>query len=90
MSETAEHDSGERTVDPVLAELAEQLTRRIQAGEAIEIDHWCRLYPRWAGAIRRMVPTLRQLAGLDKAVDPDQTEDDLSRLAAGSEVEPTP
>jgi hypothetical protein len=90
MNKHPEHDSSERTVDPVLAELAEQLTRQLQAGDVIDIDRWCRQYPRWAGAIRRMLPTLRQLTRLDEVSDPAQSEDALPRLAAGADVKPTP
>ena len=54
----------EGEVDPALAELVEEVTRAVQAGEPVEIDELVARMPAHAEMLRRLLPALRQLAGL--------------------------
>ena len=53
-----------------LADLTEQVTSRLQDGKAIDLEEYGRRFPRCAGPIRRLPPTLRGLASLDRATEP--------------------
>jgi WD40 repeat protein/serine/threonine protein kinase/tetratricopeptide (TPR) repeat protein len=53
--------------DPLLPELVEQVTRRLQVGEAIDVDALVAGHPERADAIRRLMPALRELALLGSA-----------------------
>lgn len=66
MTGSREPDSGEEWDDSVLAELAEQITRKIQAGEEVDLEEYGHRYPRWAGTIRRLFPMLLRLTSLDR------------------------
>jgi serine/threonine-protein kinase len=55
-------------VDPVLAGLAEHVTRRLQSGEAVDADDYAARYPAWAGPLRGLLPTLYGLAALGRSV----------------------
>ena len=91
MTDAGELDSGELTVDPVLAKLTEQITRKLQAGEVVEFEDYARRYPRWAGPIRRLLPTLLQLSELDHATEPTRGERPSHESPAPPEAErPTP
>jgi serine/threonine protein kinase len=52
------------TLDAVLAEVAEELTRRLQAGEAVDLQAYEARYPAYAESIRRLLPALEGLANL--------------------------
>lgn len=58
-------DHGE--VDPALAALAEQITRRLESGDPVDVEEYARRYPTWAGSIRGFFPTLRQLVALGRS-----------------------
>jgi serine/threonine-protein kinase len=62
-------------LDPELAELAEEITRRLQAGDAVDLDDYGARYPEWAGPIRRLMPVLREMAELGRSVTRDQHAD---------------
>ncbi|WP_406694721.1 serine/threonine-protein kinase [Singulisphaera sp. Ch08] len=51
---------------PELAELAEEITGRLQAGEVIDLDDYAVRYPEWAVAIRHLMPILREMAALGR------------------------
>src|SRR5262245_38323726 len=51
-------------LDPALAELVEQVTRDLQAGEPVDIDELAARHPTRAEMVRRLLPALRQLARL--------------------------
>jgi serine/threonine protein kinase/tetratricopeptide (TPR) repeat protein len=51
------------------ARLVESVTRRIQAGEPVDDRSLAEEYPAWAGAIRNLLPALRGLAELGRAVE---------------------
>jgi hypothetical protein len=73
MTDGSDPDAGEETVALAmseLAELTEQITRRLQDGEAVDLEEYARRFPRCAGPIRRLLPTLRGLAALDRASEP--------------------
>jgi hypothetical protein len=58
--------------DPVFLELAEQVTRRLQAGELVDAGDYVRSYPQWAGTIRKLLPTMHDLVDYARAVDRDR------------------
>jgi serine/threonine protein kinase len=50
--------------DPVLAELVEELTNQLHAGEAVDLDTLAARHPEQAGAVRELFPALEMLAHL--------------------------
>jgi hypothetical protein len=48
-------------LDPVLLELTEQITARLQAGEPVDAADYVERYPQWALAIRKLLPTMNNL-----------------------------
>src|SRR6185312_6645964 len=55
-------------LDPALADLAEEITARLQAGEPFDPDDYEARHPQWAGQIRRMLPILQEMAELARSV----------------------
>jgi hypothetical protein len=60
-------DLGE--LDEEFARLVESVTRRIQAGETVDDRRLAEDYPAWAGTLRNLLPALRGLAELGRAVE---------------------
>jgi hypothetical protein len=65
--------------DPALAEAVEELTARLKAGEAVDLDAWLAERPVYADELRRLFPMLRLLAELSRsgeasapAIPPDE------------------
>ena len=65
--------------DPALAEVVEELTARLKAGEAVDLDAWLAERPVYADELRRLFPMLRLLAELSRsgeasapAISPDE------------------
>jgi hypothetical protein len=54
-----------------LADLADLLARRIQAGEQVEVEDYIRRYPGWDEAIRKLMPAIRDLAALGRTMAGD-------------------
>jgi hypothetical protein len=69
MNDQEEHVLAGNDPDPVFLELAEQVTQRLQAGEPVDAGDYFRSYPQWAGAIRKLLPTLHDLADYGRAID---------------------
>jgi eukaryotic-like serine/threonine-protein kinase len=57
-------------VDPVLAELVEEFTGRLQAGEALDAEGFAREHPDRADQLRRLLPALQALADLGNSALP--------------------
>ncbi|HZY90173.1 MAG TPA: protein kinase [Gemmataceae bacterium] len=53
---------GSAEADPVLAELVEEITDRLQAGEAVDIEAYVARHPERADELRRLLPALEMLA----------------------------
>ncbi|WP_237722493.1 serine/threonine-protein kinase [Singulisphaera acidiphila] len=53
---------------PELAELAEEITGRLQDGEIVDLEDYAARYPKWADSIRHLMPILREMAELGRAV----------------------
>jgi hypothetical protein len=68
MTDRDDNASDYGAVDPVLAGLAELVTRRLQSGEAVDPDDVAAQYPAWAGPLRGLLPTLQSLAALGRSV----------------------
>jgi eukaryotic-like serine/threonine-protein kinase len=67
-----DHDASDVVeMDPALCKLVEGITRRIHAGELVEMDELAAEYPSWAATLRQLLPAVRGLAELGKAVDND-------------------
>jgi serine/threonine-protein kinase len=69
--------------DPALAELAEEMTRRLQSGERVDVEDYVARYPDWAGQIRRLVPVLRGMVEIGRSVDPDRAAGEAERAHDG-------
>jgi eukaryotic-like serine/threonine-protein kinase len=50
-------------LDPALFELFEHITRRLDAGEAVDEERLVADHPAWTEEIRGLMPTLREIAG---------------------------
>lgn len=55
-----------------LAELSEQITRKLQAGDPVEAGDFLERYPACSTPIRRLLPTLRELAELGRSISRDR------------------
>jgi hypothetical protein len=55
--------------DPILLELTDQITERLQAGEPVDAADYVEHYPQWAGAIGKLLPTMNELVDYGRAVD---------------------
>jgi hypothetical protein len=62
--------SGSRISEETLGRLVEQLTARLQAGEALDEEALLREHPEHADALRRLLPTLRVLGEVGSCCDP--------------------
>jgi eukaryotic-like serine/threonine-protein kinase len=58
--------------DPVFLELTEQITRRLQSGEEIDVRDYLTRYPQWAGAICDLLPTMQNLVDYGRSIVPDR------------------
>jgi hypothetical protein len=65
-----------------LAELVEELTRRLEAGEAIDIERVRREHPELAGELEALVPALAAVEGFGRGVE----SGDAGRALGGSGV----
>jgi hypothetical protein len=54
--------------NPRLAELTEEITRRLQAGETFDAEAYVAQHPDCAGPIRDLLPTMHDLVELGRAV----------------------
>jgi tetratricopeptide (TPR) repeat protein len=77
MSATTHDPSLLNGTDPELDRLIEELTRRVQAGEAVDLESFAREHPGHTEPLRRLLPALEMLAGLSHSVTAD-------RLRAGA------
>jgi serine/threonine protein kinase len=55
--------------DPALNDLIDELTARLQSGEALDLDAVCAEHPEHAETLRRLLPALQVLADLSRSVD---------------------
>jgi serine/threonine-protein kinase len=69
--------------DPELDRLIEELTRRVQAGEDIDLEAVAREHPGYSEPLRRLLPALELLAGLSQSVMADGLQ------GGGSGLDPT-
>jgi serine/threonine-protein kinase len=58
--------SGSYEPDPRLAGLFEQITRRLEQGESVDIEEVAAENPEWAGQLRGLFPALRELARFER------------------------
>jgi serine/threonine-protein kinase len=82
----ADRSAADADLDPVLAELADEITHRLQSGERVDVEAYVARHPDLAGPIRRLMPVLREMADLGRTVEPDRGSRDTLRpdvLAAG-------
>jgi hypothetical protein len=58
--------------DPALVELTELITQRLQAGDPVDAADFVKHHPQWAGAIRKLLPTINDLVDYGSAVVRDR------------------
>jgi tetratricopeptide (TPR) repeat protein len=68
MSATTHDPSLIDGADPELDRLIEELTRRVQAGEEVDLEAFAREHPGYTEPLRRLLPALEMLAGLSQSV----------------------
>jgi eukaryotic-like serine/threonine-protein kinase len=68
MTDRGEPTSAGSEPDPRLADLAEEITRRLQSGEAVDVDAYAKLHPDRVGPIRALLPTMHDLIELGRTV----------------------
>ena len=61
--------SGSGELDPGLGDLIEEVTRRIQSGEPVEVEQVAAEHPAWAESIRELLPALLDVARAQQAVE---------------------
>jgi len=66
-----EDGTGSGVVDHGLLDLIDEITCRLEAGEAVNEDELTALHPAWAREIRGLVPALRGMAQAGKAIAVD-------------------
>lgn len=59
--------TGAGGLDPLLMELAEEITCRLQAGERVDIEEYAGRHPEWADSLRRLEPVLRGMAEMGRS-----------------------
>lgn len=83
-------DDADADADPALARLAEAMTRRLQAGEACDVEALDGLDPAQAGPIRDLLPTLHDLAELGRRRARDHRRGSARARAAPGDRRPPP
>lgn len=68
------------TDDPVLTDLLEELSKRLEAGEVIDLESYASRYPGHADELYALVPVLARLAGLSKTSHTRATESGTLKL----------
>jgi hypothetical protein len=64
MIEQALHMPTAAPLDSTLVELADEVSDRLRAGEEVDIRDFVMRYPQRAGAILRLIPTMRGLVAM--------------------------
>ena len=65
--------------DSELDRLIEELTRRVQAGEAVDLEAFAREHPGYTEPLRRLLPALELLADLGQSVPAENPRGDMVR-----------
>jgi eukaryotic-like serine/threonine-protein kinase len=79
MSATTPDPSLLSGADPELDRLIEELTRRIQAGESVDLEAIAREHPGHAEPLRRLLPALEMLADLGQSVSAEGPRGHMAR-----------
>ncbi len=64
-----EHDAHEQR----FADLVEEISQRVQAGESVDVEHYARTYPEHAEELRQFFPAMRVLADLAFSLSHDKS-----------------
>lgn len=56
-------------LEPALADLAEVITRRLQAGEVVDVEEYVARNPEWETQLRRLMPVLLEMAKVCQSLD---------------------
>ena len=70
MTPSANARKAASAADPVLAELVEELTMRLQAGQPVDLTDCAREYPAYLEQLRELLPALQALAGAGSHATP--------------------
>ena len=58
-------------VDPALAEIVDEITRRFQTGEEVDLDEYARRHPEWASVLQSLLSPLACVAQFSRtAISP--------------------
>ena len=68
MSTPADQGSGGGIEDPALGDLMDELARRLQAGETVDVEAVIRDHPDHAEPLRRLLPAAQVLAELGQSL----------------------
>ena len=69
MNEANEPTAAPAKVSSLLATLVDELTNRVQAGEALDWDAVEREYPEYAEKLRRLLPAMGALEAMSRSAD---------------------
>ena len=61
MSTAASPQKPHRATDSSLADLVDEITNRLHAGEEINVDDYAGQHPEWVDQLRKLLPTLQKL-----------------------------
>jgi serine/threonine protein kinase/Flp pilus assembly protein TadD len=67
MAPSATPVSPSRDVDRALADLVEEIARKLQAGESVDVDAYLRRHPDYAGQLSGLLPAIQVLADLGQS-----------------------
>jgi serine/threonine protein kinase/tetratricopeptide (TPR) repeat protein len=70
MNPAAGADATTNYADQLLADLVDQYTARLQAGEAVDVESFARAHPAHSAELRRLLPALQALADLESSARP--------------------
>ena len=68
MTDQDDRDPSVDEIDPGLARLAEQISRRLLANEVVATEDYIAEYPQWADSINDLLPAMQLLCDLERAI----------------------
>src|SRR5262245_44364768 len=84
MSRSVNHSALPGTDDKILMDLVDEIAKKIQAGEAVDVEAYVVAHPGQADRLRQLLPAVEVLADLGRSASAGKT----SVLPAGPELGP--
>ncbi len=72
--------------DDILAELFDELTNRLQAGEAVDIEPYLRRYPEYEATLKSFLPAIEILVGLGRSTHSSRPHNNSVAPPSASEL----